>query len=449
MEPLNGALDENMTVEVAEIWWRPCAEWPKGMLLVISGDMPLAFPVCEYVPGPGELDAPSQIPCLPHDLFPWDLNIGSNFIPFSIFADGAVERLIGPQKSLNHGYSRMRQALNWASMPAMLVPNQSGIKQKAFSDIGGDVVRFNAPYKPEILKGDGVNAGHLSYVDNVRATMNDISGYTDEARGLVNSANATAARIRTTDALNERLHGSTLALKGFFLANVTKKIMTLIANCYDESRLLYAMGKNNQARVLAFYQGMVNPDGMFTYDPSTMTPKDQAAEREEARRDFEVGIYDDTPAAARYRRANHIAQEADGKIDPDAADWRNARERAVMFMISAANGAPPEDPGSLLARTADNNDIHLDVYRLVMLEPAFAALDPMLQDWFQEMIVIPHQEARDAKLAQQLGEEQAINGGGKGAPPPGKSGVAAPGEGAAPGRPASPDDGQEPPPAPS
>ena len=397
------AVDENQAVEILEFWWKPGAEYPNGLFCAISGQMLLAI----------ELDE-TGMPRLP-DVWPWDFNFGSNIVPFAPIPDGGVTRLISMQRSLNHGVTRMRQALNWGSMPAFLIPEQSEIVQKAFSDVGGDVIRFRAPYEPKIMSGPGVGAGHLSYVDNIRNGINDVSGQTDESRGFVQSANATGARLRAGDALNARLHGSTLILKGFFLASVYKKIFAIMANRYGEARILHAQGRNAQTRVMAFVDGLINPDCEFRIDPSEVAPKNKEAEAQDARNDFAAGIFDDTPSAQRFRQITGLYQNGVEIRNENEIDWQRAREEDVAFLLAARRGAPVK----LEPQFGDEHEIHLAVHRQTMLEPEFLALPQQVRDAYVQTMVVPHQQMRDQLLMDQqaMGSPAAPEDGKRGSPP--------------------------------
>lgn len=417
---LSASIDANATVEILEYTWKPTSEWPRGLMLVVSGAMVLAYPIAEHVDYNGKK---TMVPTLP-DVFPWTLNIGANFVPFEMFADGSVDRLIGPQKSLNHAYSRMRQALNWGGMPSVLMPYQAEVKEKALSDVGGDIIKYRAPYAPTLFKGDGIQGSHLTYAQSIKNMMDEVGGYNAESRGLVDSANATASRIRTTAGLNAQLHASTIKLRGFFAAEVSRNIFQIMVNRYEEGRLLMLHGPNGRTRLRTFREGLVDPKNMIYIDASNLAPLDLETKRQQAREDFDRGIYNDTPQAARFRRTWNITQEADEEFDPDSRDWDNARDNAVKFLLAAREGILPDD---IYVEVADNNDIHIDVYRQMMLEPEFRSLPPELQDWFKENVLIPHQEARRAKLNEQLQEEGAIS-----------QASGSKGKGAAPGTPSPP-----------
>lgn len=404
--------DENQAVEVIEFWWKPGPEYPNGMFCAMSGHMLIAL----------ELDE-AGAPRLP-DIWPWDFNFGMNIVPFAPIPDGIVTRLISMQRSLNHGVTRMRQALNWGSMPAFLIPEQSEIVQKSFSDIGGDVVRYRAPFEPKIMSGPGVTAGHLSYVDNIRNAINDVSGQTDESRGFVQSANATGARLRAGDALNARLHGTNLALKSYFIASVTQKIFTLMAMRYGPERILHARGRNNETRVMLFIEGLINPDCQFRIDPSSTTPKSRDAELQEARADFAAGAFDDTPSAERFRRVTGLYRGSAEVRDEKDIDYRRAREEDAMFLLAARRGAPAK----IEPQFADDHEIHLAVHRMTMLEPEFLALPQQVRNAYIQTMVVPHQQMRDALLAEQMPAPGSAPGEEKGRPSP-------PAERGAPGRP--------------
>lgn len=382
----------NEIVEITEHWYRPTVDFPNGLLVVMSGSMIIAIPT----------DA-TGAPTLPDGIFPWRMNYGANIVPFSLVPDGGVARLISLQKSLNHTHSRMRQAAGWASAPFVAVPEQSEIKQKSFSDVGGDVVRFRAPYKPEIIVGPGISAGHLSHAQLIRAGINDVSGQTDESRGLVNSANATGARIRTADTLNARLHGSTLVLKGYFLAGVMQDIFAIIARRYTPGRFVALRGRNSHAKVVAFTEGMINPECRFLFDAANIAPKNRESEIAAAREDFAAGVFDDTPAAMRFRRAVNLYQEASDSMDPDAVHFERAQEEDVAFLLAARR----DEIAQSNVEFGDDNDIHLDVHGLTMLEPEFLALPDQIKQAYHAH-VIAHQQLRAQKLQEQLAEQAAM-----------------------------------------
>lgn len=400
--------EQNVTVRLVEHWYRPTVAYPRGLLVVTSGAMLLAIVV-----------GADGIPTLPHGFFPWRMNYGSNLVPFSLFPDGGVARLISSQKALNHGMTRMRQALNWGSMPAWLIPTQSEIPQKSFSDIGGDAVRYRAPYKPEILQGPGVSNGHLSYVDKIRAGINDVSGQTDESRGLVNSANATGARINTVDALNARMHGSTLVLKGYFVAGMFEDAFKIMAQEYTEDRFVALRGRNAKARIAAFRKGMINPDCRFLFDPSNVMPKNKEQDLANARADFAAGAFDETPAAARFRRATNLYQEGN-EIDPDSIDYQRARDQDVEFLLGAREGQVIE----VAVDFADNHDIHLDIHRQTMLEPEFLALPEEIKEAYRQNHIGRHEAYRAEGMNAQIAEQNMM--GGSMAETPGKGSAPAP-----------------------
>lgn len=410
------AVEHMDKVEVVECWEKPSDQYPKGRFLSFSGPTLLGYGV----------DQQTGEPSLPH-AWPWCPIRGINRVPGNVYADGAIADAIQINKSINAAASKMRESMNLMAAPAWLVPFESEVNRDNFDDIGGNVINYKAlgGVKPEPLVHPGINPTVFQYTEAQKQTLSDVTAMSDIARGQAPPAGTSARSIGFQAELNDAVNAPDAALFQLDCLRIIKTALELIRDGYDEGRLVQLAGPANQLEAQLFKRDDYDFGADLVIDVLSQEPTSRAVRMSEATELFQMGAFEDTPGAVRFRKKMAIdADDTQNVQDIYQLHFQRAQKETAMFLQA---GQPPQ------RGPVDNDDAHLDHMETFMISDAFVNMDPMMQQAYIQHYQ-EHQMARQAAFMNfqaqgggPAGTSQGPGGSPTGTPPAGKQDARGPG----------------------
>lgn len=402
------ATEPNQLVEIVWYYERPTPTHPEGRIMAFSG--------------PVILDVDVR---LPNGVWPWIWIPGPNRAPGVRIPDGLVHNLKGPQRSLNHALSKIRENATLCTNPALLAPNAAGIQTEKLDDLPGTVLRYNATGgKPEFMQVPGIPPGLYDSVANTREALGAISSYSDVSQGQP-QGDLSGRAILNLDQLNNMVHGPLMGMFREAIVELMQACLRIAHERYDEGRLVLMFGENNQWTSRAWKGDDFDPDLHIVLDPFSQKPSNPAAKFAQAVEIAGLQGYEDTPAAKRFREAAGADDVDSDTLEISAVHKRRAKDEDIQLVTTGV--APPP-------LFADDDAVHLDCHLVTFLS-AEVQNNPALAQALEQ-----HMAVHEMNMAQKMGAMQPPEA----QAPPGGPGEGPPGAEAAPPGPESPVDGGAP-----
>lgn len=389
------AFESNQLALVIEYWERPTNTFPKGRLFVWSGDIVIAYDE------------------LPYD-FPWEPIYGQNILPNSLFADGTVTDLKGPQRSMNTGLAVLREWIEYAGAPGWLNPTNSGVDNTAFENLAGGSIRYNPGAKPEPYAPAAPSAALFDYVSSKVERIKDISTYSDITRGNLSGGDASGRLAAYLKEFEGNVHAPDENLLGIAITNVLQGCLNLARDFYDDGRMLLLVGDRGQAFFDVFRRDDYDFDVLLYVDPFSSKPSSPALRRADVLDLANAQLLGDDPASQRAQKLLEMEDPDASTIDPKEIHHERALDEELAFI---------ENPGASVLEVlpADDDDAHLDEHDIFSISAEYLALPEPLRMRF-ETHRAQHEQQRSMKLSGYAQQQQTLAGGPAGPPAPDASG---------------------------
>lgn len=379
----------NHLAKIVDLWIKPTNESPAGALIVFSGDTVLAASPLPYE-------------------WPWDLSVGRHIVPSSLYADGDVRHLKSPQRAINLIASKIKEYIANCVNPALLAPEGSNVTPGDFSDIAGDVITFDATsgepkwMSPPIMPGEVSGEGN-----RLVGQMGDIAAVSDITRGNPPPGIETGRGLAFLYEFNAGAHEPDVAMQNEVYRSIASKAIKLIHAFYEEGRLISLVGDNSSWEVLRFSRADMGEPQPVVIETEDQEPNSRAIRRAEALENFQLGVYEDTPAAERYRKAVGMPHFGPG----DLAVEKYEMERALEEQTGIIDGIVP------VLLEQDDDEFHLQSHHSFVSTPEFRGLPQPYQQAF--LAHVAEHEERYVEVQQAEMAMQAPQGGAnsQGSPP--------------------------------
>ena len=406
---------------VYDYWEWPCAKYPKGRRIVISGDKTL-----EKSEDPGEN---------PYIFFP------AIPIPGSAEASGIVTDMTTPQKSYNIKRTAEARILEEMGNPMWLKPEGSVDDDELTNEIGGIVhfVPMNG-FEPKRVPGASVDAGWQNAMERDEADIEDISGAHEISQGATPKGNNTLGGLQlqveqdeTKLALLVQSYEDGIKIWG-------EKVLRLIKKHFPEEQQLSIVGENGQIEAFTFSGADLTGGEVVDVVPGSSMPTLKAVQDEKIMAMWAAGMFNDpvtgAPDARKVVRmlGESIAAEYfdDTEQDRNKALMENRTfmklfedEQTVMLLTQYAQGmqayqataqraaaagvdfsaqVPPPQPPVPLPPVRDfyDHETHIIVHNRFRKTQEYDELPPELQ-----MLIDQHvKEHEEALMAPQIAAQQ-------------------------------------------
>lgn len=225
----------------------PCAEAPSGRCIMVLG-------------GKVIYDEPSQTE-------------GQVRFPFSVFTHGRnrkrwfpagiVERLLEVQEELNRVLTRYGNTVRLMGNPKILLPGDSGVNQKAWTDKEGEIVRYNPGAngeKPEYMQGVTMPPAVMQYIQHLLATFQRLAGINESTMGILPSSDTSGKAIQALQGRDTMRLSKVSRRDARTWAKVMSYELFLAARYWPEDYKISVVGRDLKPFLLTF-------DGSQFLDP--------------------------------------------------------------------------------------------------------------------------------------------------------------------------------------
>ena len=312
----NGGRNEstsNTLAELVEFWHQPTAEFPYGLFLVWSGPTLISI-------GPN--------PFTPVRL-PFTLVLGPNKPPDTLYADGLLADIIGPQRVLNRMETKKLEILDKMANPHLLVPFNSGIEDNVWGNKPGQVIGYNVGHAPSKLEPAEIPQSMFAHAAQTFENAKFVTGYSDLAAGNVGAS--TAGRTVAFASENaEKARAPDISAWRNALIDVMKQLVYVAHQFFDEGKLVRVLGPTDELETREFFSDEYDFDNEFAPEPYNDEPKTHAARIAMALELQGGAFFADTPDAERMRRLVGGSYARKSAYDPHQAD----RDRALREQLA-------------------------------------------------------------------------------------------------------------------
>jgi hypothetical protein len=398
----------NDQAELAFIYEKPCMKYPNGRQIILHKNTLL------------------HADRLPDFIFPFVLLKGQNVVESSLYSDGVVKDLIGPQRSINRAASKQREMLDRVVNPWLLEPRGAELKMDELSDMPGSIVTYNYGFQPKYIDHPPIDPSTFKYQDSMVSVMKDISTYSDVSRGDV-PQNVSSGRALAYLAEFERgVHAPDVQIFKDVVTRIMGLCLKLAASRYEDGRLVQMLGPNNQIMVAVFRKEDFDFEHELIIEAYSGAPNSRAMRYGEALEAMQSGGLSDSPDAERFRRI--VGWDYQGRSTSDADEEHKS-------VAQAENAQFKVDPyGETRVAMEDDHDTHIDEHNRFRISHEFRNLPEQLRAMF-DAHVAEHENYRAQQL-QTFSQEQNMllnqtQGADGGAPPPKEPGIESPRDGGA------------------
>ena len=366
----NAASKAGHLAQLNEMWEMPSRRFPKGRLIIFSGD------VLIYV-GPNLFwPVKARIPFIPF--------FGDNIVPGSLYPDGMIQDIKPIQKTINRTASKMREHLDRVLNSHVLVPNGSGIDVNTWGDKPGQIIRHSKGYKPEFLRPPEMPVSTFNYINDLRDVGSAISGYGDITRGQLPSSDLSGRAISFITE-NEQVQREPEIVS--FRQSVTKVLQQCVWTAkqfYQDGKLLKLIGDDGGWVLEQFKSDDYDLDNELILEPYSGAPVSRAMRYSETLEMYNAGLLGDDPAAQRARAMLGDDTLNKSTFDPFHQDRLVARKEQLQFL---------NDPNYLPeAHSWEHHPTHIEEHNKFRNTEEFKKLPKAHQDAFSWHVEYEHEQ---------------------------------------------------------
>jgi len=386
----------NELADLIEFWEKPSNTYPRGRLIVFSGDVIVAV-------GP-----------LPYE-WPWVLRLGQNLLPSGLYPDGVVRDIIPIQRTINLNASKKREWMEKILSPPLLVPHGSGIDIDMFDDVAGSIVQHNPGFRPEWMRVPEIPTSMFNLEDQAVSVLQTISTYSDISRGEPPKGYDSGRALAYLYEFQKAIHEVDIHLFRGDVSRLLGKCLKLARNFYDEGRIVKMMGDNNKWQATYFKRDDYDFEAEVVIEAFSGQPNSRALRFAEAIELYQLGAFDpEDPSAKSLRQI----------LEVDYDDGATHHRKEIHYSRARAEQtALVDDPyAELKVLGQDNHNCHLDLHIDYAVTEEFLSMPENAKQRF--LAHIEEHEMWTARQTEGVAAEQAMMSGQgpmAGGPPPPKA----------------------------
>ncbi|OAS19251.1 hypothetical protein [Paenibacillus oryzisoli] len=263
---------KNMAI-VYDYWELPCARYPKGLRIVVSGGTEL-----EKSTDPGEF---------PFVFFP------AVPVPGRAISDGIVNDLTTPQKSYNIKRTAEARILEEMGNPMWTIPLGTLEDEDEISNEIGGIIHYtpNTGSKPERVQGASVDAGWQNAMERDEADMEDISGAHEISQGSTPKGNNTLGGLQLQVEQDETKLALLVQSYEDGIKKWGEKVLRLVQKHFPEEQQLSIVGENGEVEAFSFSGADLENGWVVDVVPGSSMPTLKAVEDQKVMSMWGAGMF--------------------------------------------------------------------------------------------------------------------------------------------------------------
>lgn len=249
-------------VSVKEAWIKPCAKYPKGMVVAWAGDQIL-------VKSEGWPFAHNEYPFSKLESIPTG----------RFYAESIVTDLIPLQKEYNRTRSQIIEAKNRMSKPQLLAPRGSIDPNKITTEPG--LVIFYTPgfEKPQPLPLQNIPAYVLQEIERLQLDFNDLSSQHEVSKGQTPPGVTAATAISYLQEADDSKMSFAVASIEEASEKIGRHLLSHAQQFWDGQRTVKVVGTDNQWESYQFARTDLNGNTDLRIEAGSATPTSRAAKQ--------------------------------------------------------------------------------------------------------------------------------------------------------------------------
>jgi len=390
---------ENAAV-VKEYYERPTKNYPKGRLIVVASGIPL------YIGEPLN-SGPDQGDWHPYSECRWEL------VPGRFWGKSPLDPAVEIQKQINSIDSVIILTRKTMAIPQKLLPQNSGVPVGSWTGRPGQEVRYRndgSGMKPETIAAAGVDSQVFREREQRLEDLKQITGGIDILKGDKPPGVTAASALNLLYEVGTGKLFPILNRWKDFVESDQKKQLRLVARHYQEPRksfinMLKAKNKEISAEALDNFIGSDLHDNCnVIVEAGSNIPKLQAAQQSLLMELAQTGVLSLEIPENKMKFLERLGvRDFANEISPDMkrAEWEND--------LLAGIKDSPDNAQAAMVMDFDDHELHNEVHKRFMKEPAFMSLEVEVQTAFMQHVqehimriqVAQQQEAMDAMASGQ------------------------------------------------
>ena len=410
-----------------EVEFKPNRAYPKGRYICGTSDKIL-------------LDVPRMPIVVQEDgQFYWTCtDFHGNFVPGRFWSDPTVNDLISPQKSINEIDKAARDNRKTLGRNRVVTPSELILKRR--TEVGENFLilqydgKTSGGLAPQIQPGTPLPAQYFQEREVQKATIQDSSG--DPKNILKGHAPSAQASGIMVDMLTETAQaGQAPDVERYEtkMGLVYKKRLLCAQEAYTEERTIKIAGAGSQAEAKQFKGADLRKNTDIKLEPDSGLATTQAGRRQVLTDLVKEGLFGDIKTMSISVRQELLKRFGlSGFTDQSNADFDRAERENSRIVAGFMDGiftiTTPIDPNSQVVQDDplfkyDNDEIHYEVHRHLILSQEFSDLHPRVQAALINHTDVHHARLESAKAMEAMnaapvpGQPPAGPGGQPGAQP--------------------------------
>lgn len=379
MSGLTGAdLNTVNRVRVLEYQERPCRKYPEGRS---------AF-VCEgVVLEEDEEGLPNRDFSIAHLTY---RQIGGRF-----WAGGIVELVLDLQRELNRTISQTSEIRNLHLHPQWTAAAGS-IPGNVIQARPDNIIFWKHQYgaRPERIDPPALPPSLFQMAQDLRQAMEEVSGIHGVSQGRSESGVISGRAMQTLADQDSQKLGRASASMERAVAHCASHALWLIKNHMTAPIALTILGPNSRAEVIELYSSNIDSTDVEVFAGSGMA-KHPSLEAEKATQMFQLGGFEDTEPAAKYREAMGFLGMR-GIEDDDSEEALYAEDENAMLQDDM-------QAATVDVQWLDNDPIHMRRHYRLRNSTKFRRLPPHVQKRIREHMAMHMYSATQKRAAEEAG----------------------------------------------
>jgi hypothetical protein len=344
-------------IEIVEYFEKPSPRYPKGLYVVVGGNMTL-----EYKEE------------LPYGELPF-IVARHKTVPGRLPGIGAIPDLLDAQTTLNKFDKEYRENLALTGNTQYFV-EEGSLQQELTKQPGAvNYVKKGRPF-PQARVAPQPNYGHSQLQAQCEERIWNLAGVSDLARGKIPAGLSGRAVGMATD-LEATMMGPTIREKARCYKLIGHRLLKYARDYMEVPRMVRIAGNGMMPEVFEFKRSDITSCDV-TIEISSLLPRHPSYRREQIIMMFERGIFGSPQDPVTQRRARQMLEFGD--VSQIYGDNSRARQyaREINSVLRGGNYVHPRPWGSI-----DDYEVQREERYKYMLSADYRALDPQVQMLFE------------------------------------------------------------------
>ena len=419
-------LDADKTCIFREVEFRPCPKYPQGRYVAVAGDKML-------------VDAPRMpIQVTEDGQFFWTLtDFHFNYVPGRYWSDGGVNDLISSQNQINEIDKALRDNRRTLGRNRVITPGELILERK--TEMGESFLLMKYSGKdtggaaPSFQQGTALPPQFLDERSIHKTQIQDSSGDPKNIlRGQSPSATASGIMTETLRQTAERGQYPDIERYKRSMNLVYKKRLLVAQEVYTEERTIKIGGAGSEAQVKQFKSADLRNNTDIKLEEDSGLATTQAGRREALMSLMNAGLFGDiltAPVALRQELLKRFGLS--GFTDQSNVHYDRAQRENSSIVAGIKDGimtvTTPVSFDSMIIEDDplfkfDDDAIHLDVHRNLILSREFNDLSPTVRAALVVHADIHNMRMEQKKMMEQQAAMQQPSTGQAASQPPSLSG---------------------------